>query len=236
VIEVMKVFQRAFRGLARRVGLGAKGPPGGRAEGADWYDALYASTAEYHGRYEQSFYYFLWAVIVDRVRRAGLRRVLEVGCGPGQLAAFLLEQGVEHYVGVDFSPRAVELARANAPAGTFLVGDARDPAPHAEVEHDAVVCTEVLEHLEDDLGVVALFRPGKRCLCSVPNFPYDGHVRHFQDARAVAERYGPFFDGLDVMTLKSPRDPLDRFFLFDGVRNAHGAGEAVALRPTEGRP
>ena len=67
------------------------------------------------------------------------------------------------------------------------------------------------------------FTAGKRCLCTVPNFPYESHVRHFKDAAEVAARYGPFLDGLDVMEFRSPRDPADRFFLMDGIRNAHRA-------------
>ena len=42
-----------------------------------------------------------------------------------------------------------------------VVGDARDPQIHGEVEHEAIICTEVLEHIEDDLQVIGHFRPGK---------------------------------------------------------------------------
>jgi 2-polyprenyl-3-methyl-5-hydroxy-6-metoxy-1,4-benzoquinol methylase len=158
-------------------------------------------------------------VIVDRVRRAGAQRVLEVGCGAGQLAAFLLEQGDEYYVGLDFSPTAIELARKNAPGGRFVVWDACSTEIHADVPHDVLVCMEVLEHIENDLGVVSNFRPGARCLCSVPSFPWESHVRHFADGSAVRERYGRFFAALDVMTFRSPSALNDLFFLFDGVRN-----------------
>lgn len=189
------------------------------AYGSDWYDRAYRSVAEYHVRYPRSRYYFLWTVIVDRLRRDSIRSVLEIGCGPGQLAAFLMDQGLEKYVGLDFSEAAIDLAKANSSRGRFLVGDARSSEIYVDVEHDAIICTEVLEHIEDDLIVVSRFRPGKRCLCSVPSFPYESHVRHFDTAQAVEDRYGVFFNKLDVMTLPSPISDDDSYFLLDGIRN-----------------
>lgn len=48
-------------------------------------------------------------------------------------------------------------------------------------------------------------------------------MRHFEDATEVVDRYGPFFESQDVLHLPSPRSWADRFYLFDGVRNACGA-------------
>ncbi len=191
-------------------------------ETAGWYDKLYAGSESYRQPYYRSVYYFLWAVIADRLRTASIRRVLEIGCGPGQLAAMLLEHGVEEYVGLDFSPTAIAMARENAPGGRFYVGDARTTQLHSEVEHEVVICTEVLEHIEDDLSALARFTPGKRCIFSVPNFAYPSHVRYFLNAEKVTGRYGPFFHELDVTIFKSPNSvPTETylFFLADGVRN-----------------
>src|SRR5262249_39260368 len=38
--------------------------------------------------------------------------------------------------------------------------------------------------------VVSLWRPGTQCVCSVPNFPYPTHVRHFRHESEVHARYG----------------------------------------------
>ncbi|MEQ8716103.1 MAG: class I SAM-dependent methyltransferase [Acidimicrobiales bacterium] len=52
-------------------------------------------------------------------------RVLDVGCGPGRHARVLAERGFE-VVGVDISPRFVEIARRDAPPGlTVVCADAR---------------------------------------------------------------------------------------------------------------
>ena len=195
----------------------------GIERGSAWYDGAFRDIEEYHWPYPQSRYYFLWAVIVDRVRRSGLPRVLEIGCGPGQLAAFLLDQGVEQYTGIDFSPVAVEIARAKAHGARLIVGDARTSSIYTEFKYDIIICTEVLEHIQDDLIVLDRFPAGTRCLCTVPNFPYESHVRHFRDAGEVAARYSSFFGDFDVAGFKGTQSAAEMYFLFDGVRNDYRA-------------
>lgn len=56
----------------------------------------------------------------ERVRDQGL--VLDVGCGPGQVAAYLHRRGVT-IEGVDLSPEMVAQAAARHPAIRFVVGD-----------------------------------------------------------------------------------------------------------------
>jgi cyclopropane fatty-acyl-phospholipid synthase-like methyltransferase len=157
-------------------------------------------------------------VIVDRVRRSGGRRVLEIGCGSGQLAVYLLDMGVEEYIGLDFSPVAIDMARSKVPRGQFIVGDARTSSIYTDFKYDIIISTEVLEHIEDDFGVVARFPPGTRCLCTVPNFEYESHVRHFLSSAEVAARYSSFFNDFDVVEFKGTQS-TETYFLFDGVRN-----------------
>src|SRR5262245_18399072 len=88
------------------------------------YEALYLTSGRPREHYARSHYYPLWAVIADRLRTAGARRVLEVGCGSGQLDLLLLEQGVTDFAGFDFAPAAVAMAQAACPSGRFYVGDA----------------------------------------------------------------------------------------------------------------
>jgi hypothetical protein len=94
--------------------VGAERSPG-------WYDKKFSRTSTYQASYQDSPYYFLWSLIVDRLRRDGAGRVLEIGCGGGQLAAFLLEHKIERYVPMEFSPKASEYAREAAPGGLFVV-------------------------------------------------------------------------------------------------------------------
>jgi SAM-dependent methyltransferase len=62
-------------------------------------------------------------VFADAVR--GLGPVLDVGCGPGTVTAYLAERGVDAS-GVDLSPRMIEHARRLHPHCTFDVGSSTD--------------------------------------------------------------------------------------------------------------
>jgi 2-polyprenyl-3-methyl-5-hydroxy-6-metoxy-1,4-benzoquinol methylase len=161
-------------------------------------------------------------VIVDRIRRNGFRHVLDVGCGTGQLAAYLLDHGIDSYFGIDFSAKAVEYARRNAPGGRFVVEDVRVSNVYDQVEHDVLVCTEVLEHVVEDLAVVGRFRPGTRCIFSVPSYSSEGHVRFFSDEAAVADRYGRYFGELEIVAFRIASTRAveeNRIFLAEGERN-----------------
>jgi SAM-dependent methyltransferase len=193
---------------------------------ANWYDQVYSNSDAYRCDYTQSPYYFSWCVIADRILRSGHRRVLEIGCGSGQFAAMLRDQGIAEYVGLDFSPAAVAIAKKAAPSYRFVVGDARSSSIYSEFDYETLVCTEVLEHIDDDLAVVAKFAPTKRCICTVPNFPYVSHVRHFDGIDAVRARYEPFFDRLDVVAFRGIQSPTDEFFLFEGIRREDDASRS----------
>ena len=59
--------------------------------------------------------------------------VLELGCGPGQVARYLADQGVS-VTGVDLSPRMIEQAQRAHPHLAFRVGDMTALSdPHASI-------------------------------------------------------------------------------------------------------
>lgn len=60
-------------------------------------------------------------VFADSVRELG--PVLDIGCGPGTVTAYLAERGVD-VSGVDLSPRMIEHARRLHPECSFSVGSA----------------------------------------------------------------------------------------------------------------
>jgi SAM-dependent methyltransferase len=72
--------------------------------------------------------------------------VLEVGCGAGvPVGAEFIRNG-HSYIGVDVSPRQVELATTHLPHGDFRLGDILDQTFEAEV-FDAVVALYVITHV-----------------------------------------------------------------------------------------
>ncbi len=158
------------------------------------YDTEHATIDAYNVPVEQSFYYPMFSKVVAEVRARNPSSILEVGCGSGGLADLLTRRRDVRYRGFDFSPVAVRNSSQRYPhAGDFVVADALDPASY-DHPHDLIVCTEVLEHITRDLDVVSRWRPGIDCVCSVPNFDYPTHVRHFRHEDEVIARYSPLID------------------------------------------
>ena len=131
------------------------------------------------------------------------RTVLEVGCGPGDLASRILSPGVD-YLGIDIDEAEIETARERYPHLSFQMGNAYE-LPVASNSFDLVIACEVLEHLEDPQRALAeIDRVAKSSvLVSVPWEPTwrilnvlrgkywrslgntPGHVQHFS-RRAIA--------------------------------------------------
>lgn len=169
------------------------------------YDQFHSVAANYGAHYTKSAYYTLFRAVVQELRGARAGHVLEVGCGSGVLAQMILDQlpGID-YRGFDFSQTGVRRAgRRTGQADRFFVGDARSAEPYQH-DCDAVVCTEVLEHIEDDLGAMRQWRSGATCVCSVPNFPYSGHVRFFRDESEVRARYGDLLEITKIRRIAKP--------------------------------
>jgi len=194
-----------------------KEAPRGAAADHVWYDRVYSAKPKaYMCHYSLSPYYFLWTVIADRLRGAG--SVLDVGCGTGQLAELLRDQGLVRYTGFDFSASAIALAKERVPGVTFLVDDALTSTLYQSVPYDVVLFTEVLEHLSDDLAAICRVRPGARVLATVPDFDWPGHARHFASAEEVMRRYELLLSELSVAAYVRDGGRV-RFFLVDGWRS-----------------
>jgi SAM-dependent methyltransferase len=84
-------------------------------------------------------------VALDAVLAFASRRVVEVGCGPGDFAARLQAAGVE-VIAVDTSEQMVELARGRGVDAR--VGDVQ-ALPFAEGEFDVAVANFMLYHATD---------------------------------------------------------------------------------------
>jgi trans-aconitate methyltransferase len=120
--------------------------------------------------------------------------VVDLGCGTGRFADELRNHGRQApFLGLDFSPATI--AEARSYAGTdgieFEVADLRNWVPDDDRPGGTVyTCLEVLEHLEDDLGLVARVPPGHELVFSVPNYPSKAHLRTFGTLAEIWARYG----------------------------------------------
>ena len=167
------------------------------AEATDPRTAIQASL-------ERASNYNRW--IVDQAKAHVGRRVLDAGCGAGNLMQLLLDR--ELVVGVDEWPDFVSIVGERFAAHDNAVvheGDLADPALPAALEEyrlDSVFCANVLEHVEDDRAALsnmaALLPPGAPIFLLVPAFPilYGEHDRadhHFRryTKRSLRETIAP---------------------------------------------
>jgi 2-polyprenyl-6-hydroxyphenyl methylase/3-demethylubiquinone-9 3-methyltransferase len=94
------------------------------------------------------------------------KRVLDLGCAGGFMAEALADRGAV-VTGIDPAGQAIAAARAHAGAAghdiAYDVG-AGEALPYADAAFDAVVCVDVLEHVDDLDAVLAqvvrVLRPG----------------------------------------------------------------------------
>jgi SAM-dependent methyltransferase len=118
----------------------------------------------------------VWTVGWLAIRYSGVQetqgvqcRVLDVGCGCGEICNIMLSQRMAkgsrvHYTGYDMDVRKAEVFRdLYANRGRFVIHDCRTGLPEPDRSYEVIVNTENLEHYERDEGA-RLLREFYRCL------------------------------------------------------------------------
>jgi methionine biosynthesis protein MetW len=101
---------------------------------------------------------------------ARARRVLDLGCSTGWLAAALKQRGEVEVVGIE--RESAYAAEARTRCDRVIEGDIED-VPDGLGRFDCLVAADVLEHLVDPWSAleayVAMLEPGCRAIVSLPN-------------------------------------------------------------------
>ncbi len=111
-------------------------------------------------------------IVLDQLERHGGRgRILDLGCGTGGVLAHLDDYG-EAY-GIDPSPEA---ARFSHERGLAIALASGLNLPFADQTFDAVLALDVIEHVDDDVGLLRevqrVLRPGGILVVTVPALPW----------------------------------------------------------------
>lgn len=127
------------------------------------------------------------ADFVSRLPDSKAANILELGCGAGATGALAIrERKCARYVGIELDERAAAMARSRLTE--VIVGNVeRMKLPFAERSFDALIMSEVLEHLLDPwatLKELATFlKPGALVMASVPNISHHRIIRDLLKGR-----------------------------------------------------
>ena len=191
-----------------------------------WDPERYLTYADERGR--------PFVELVARVGATSPRTVVDLGCGPGNLTALLVERwpGAE-VVGIDSSAEMIEQARATTPAVEFRVGDLRDWATSSE-RVDVLVSNATLQwvpgHLELISDLVDRVRPDGWLAFQVPgNFDEPSHT-----IRTELAGEAPYAAHTAAVAVPSSHDPMAYLASLQRLGCTVDAWETTYLHVLEG--
>ena len=181
----------------------------GKEQEAEYYDKAFSGDKKYQGSYRNLPHFPVMQIALSYIKELRNPYIMEFGCGTGQFAQLLWEHGIREYMGVDFSPKAVEIASSLSPQ----VFEVQDCTSYNPAEYfDTFVTMEILEHIEKDLETISRIPTGKTIIFSVPRFDNTAHVRFFTSKEQVQERYCKLIKLDDLMKYQN-------WYIAKGVRN-----------------
>jgi SAM-dependent methyltransferase len=130
---------------------------------------------EEYFRHENSHWWFRWrfdliAQVVGSLTHGRDVRILDAGCGTGQMTKLLENYGTA--IGLDLAPEAIHYAKQRG-VRNLVQGSITDP-PFKAGSFDCVLALDVIEHVDDDAQILArlreIVRPGGHLIVTVPAF------------------------------------------------------------------
>ena len=163
-------------------------------------------------------------------------RILDAGCGPGANSHWLIEQGAREVVGIDASPKMIEIAgREGSPNMTLSVANMSQPLDFLTASSFDLVFASLVVHYIEDIGTLfaefaRLLRPGGWFVFSThhPQATYRRHPGDYFETVFVSEEWGGFSD--EPVTVSFYRRPLS------AITEALAHAAFVIERLTEAQP
>ena len=129
-----------------------------------------------------------YSTLISLARPLLPKTVLDAGCGEGFTLNKLMSNQIGQIIeGVEYIKEAITLGKKLFPNANIKQGSIYD-LPYKDNSFDLVVCTEVLEHLEDpQKALPEIIRVSKKhIILSVPNEPFF-RLANFLRGKYVAE-------------------------------------------------
>ncbi len=192
---------------------------------------MQADSKTWNSELYQSSHAFVWQFGRDLLTMLAPKpgeRILDVGCGTGQLTAEIAQAGAE-VVGIDLSPQMIAAARQNHPELQFAVADIASTS--YDREFDAVFSNAALHWVKNQEGAIAAIaralKPGGRLVFEMGG---RGNIQQLWKALARA---------MSELRVEDSEDMAPRFYPSIGeyapMLEAHGLRVTFAVlfdRPT----
>ena len=185
------------------------------------YNAIYAQggwNQEFLKHYSECIYYPAWKQVLAWIQEISNPSIIDIGCGPGQIANMLFDHFITDYRGIDYSSEAIAMAIENNPSHKhrFSVDDAYTTSLF-NTPYSITLMLEILEHVQDDLYILQRIRNNTYVIFSVPNFPSATHVRWFSSLESAASRYKSCINIEQTANIQLPQSK-SALYLFKGIK------------------
>ena len=124
------------------------------------------------------------------------KKVLDIGCGAGQITDYLTQKGFE-VIGLDFSHKLLKIAKRNFPNSKFILADICEYEQNEQV--DGIITKDVLFHLSDE-NLVSVLQKFRRMikpngnLCIIMDMPKEAGEQIFVEE--LDEKYQIYYNYL----------------------------------------
>lgn len=162
----------------------------------------------------------------DKMRQRSLKMIkskgliLELGCGKGNFAKLLFDNGYKNYLGVDILEKNTAAAKKLVPDFKFWTANIFSSKVFSKIlEAQTLVSFETLEHLgtvkgNEDINFLLSIPIRKRIIFSVPNSPYQKEHKRWFELEGWKNRYKDILDYKEIITIQHPVKKTKRAFLF----------------------
>ena len=144
------------------------------------------------------------------------KKIFDLGCGIGYFASILNKH--YDYLGIDFSPIVIGIAKKAFPDMKFKVGSLLDESIYKLYKDDGIyIILEALEHIEKDIEVLQYIPKNSIVILSVPNRDFISHVRYFKTITEVKNRYSKVLKITDEKIIETNINKKAKVFMIKGT-------------------
>lgn len=133
------------------------------------------AAARYDESWDGRFAGTMYGAVIRETLKGGPCRVLDLGCGNGNVLEALRDRGIEELFGLDLSERMVREAKSRMKEGARIQAGNAACLPYEREFFDAVVCCASFHHYTQAARVLEevrrVLRPGGRFVLGDPTAP-----------------------------------------------------------------